>query len=212
MRSIIFTPSHSSPRPSDTLHYHRPRAANHARTMASPTAGPSRPAPVSTSPPPASLPSPPHTATSSTSRPINPLALAVEERPGRGRGVFATAHIRAGTVLEDAPVLVLTKEQWEEGRMDDTVLGEYGFCWANGGMALGLGIGESLEARKAGGVRLEGCRCHSRADLARDRTAPWISREAERRRWSARRVPAPGRGRGSERGRGRRRRKETAWC
>ncbi|GMK57869.1 hypothetical protein CspeluHIS016_0407030 [Cutaneotrichosporon spelunceum] len=71
---------------------------------------------------------------------INPLALSVEERPGRGRGVFASAPIRAGTVLEVAPVLVLTKEQWEGGRMDDTVLGEYGFCWARGGMALGLGI------------------------------------------------------------------------
>lgn len=75
---------------------------------------------------------------------INPLRLHVVERPGRGRGVFASRHIPAGTLLEDAPVLVLTKEQWEEGRMDDTILGEYGFCWSGGGMALGLGIGESL--------------------------------------------------------------------
>lgn len=79
---------------------------------------------------------------------INPLRLHVVERPGRGRGVFASRHIPAGTLLEDAPVLVLTKEQWEEGRMDDTILGEYGFCWSGGGMALGLGIGES---RLAGG-------------------------------------------------------------
>lgn len=73
---------------------------------------------------------------------INPLGLKVLQREGRGRGVFASSAIPAGTVLEDAPVLVLTKAQWDGGRMDDTVLGEYGFCWSNGGMALGLGIGE----------------------------------------------------------------------
>jgi tRNA-specific adenosine deaminase 3 len=56
--------------------------------------------------------------------------------------VFATRPIRAGTVLEEAPVLVLTQDEWENGRMNDSVLGEYGFCWSAGGMALGLGIGE----------------------------------------------------------------------
>lgn len=73
---------------------------------------------------------------------INPQHLEVRQVPGRGRGVFATKDLGAGTKLEDAPVLVITKEQWDEGRMNDTILGEYGFCWANGGMALGLGIGE----------------------------------------------------------------------
>lgn len=73
---------------------------------------------------------------------INPLGLKVIQKEGRGRGVFASKTIPANTVLEDAPVLVLTKEQWDSGRMDDTILGEYGFCWSNGGMALGLGIGE----------------------------------------------------------------------
>ncbi|KAL1407716.1 tRNA-specific adenosine deaminase subunit tad3 [Vanrija albida] len=83
---------------------------------------------------------------SSPSRPpaahetINPLGLHVRQLPGRGRGVFASAAIPAGRVLEEAPVLLLTKEQWDGGRMDDTVLGEYGFCWSNGGMALGLGM------------------------------------------------------------------------
>ncbi|TXT13082.1 hypothetical protein VHUM_01483 [Vanrija humicola] len=71
---------------------------------------------------------------------INPLALHVRQLPGRGRGVFAAAAIPAGSVLEEAPVLLLTKEQWDQGKMDDTVLGEYGFCWSNGGMALGLGM------------------------------------------------------------------------
>lgn len=56
--------------------------------------------------------------------------------------MFANKDLRAGTKLEDAPVLVITKEQWEDGNMNDSILGEYGFCWSNGGMALGLGIGE----------------------------------------------------------------------
>lgn len=94
-----------------------------------------------TAPPTDSSPSLPDDAGSPGT--INPLRLHVVERPGRGRGVFASRHIPAGTLLEDAPVLVLTKEQWEDGRMDDTILGEYGFCWSGGGMALGLGIGES---------------------------------------------------------------------
>ncbi|BEJ02176.1 hypothetical protein CcaverHIS631_0608580 [Cutaneotrichosporon cavernicola] len=109
------------------------------------TAGPSGPTPVSTSLPASPTSTFPQTATSATTActttgTINPLALRVEERPGRGRGVFASGPIRAGVVLEEAPVLVLSKAQWEDGRMDDTVLGEYGFCWSNGGMALGLGI------------------------------------------------------------------------
>lgn len=73
---------------------------------------------------------------------INPQHLEVRQVPGRGRGVFANKDLRAGTKLEDAPVLVITKEQWEDGNMNDSILGEYGFCWSNGGMALGLGIGE----------------------------------------------------------------------
>jgi hypothetical protein len=122
--------------------------------------------------------------------------------------VFATAPIRAGTVLEDAPVLVLTKEQWERGRMDDTILGEYGFCWANGGMALGLGIGESLRGEEARGRR--GCAA-GRVSPARisHAIARSGSPEAERLRWPARRVPAPGRGKDRSEGEGEGNEKET---
>lgn len=73
---------------------------------------------------------------------INPARLHVLSRPGRGRGVFASQDLPAGELIEDAPVLLLTKEQWEDGKMDDTILGEYGFCWSNGGMAIALGMGE----------------------------------------------------------------------
>ena len=80
--------------------------------------------------------------TTTASHSINELGLEIREVKGRGRGVFARELIPAGRVLEESPVLLLTKEQWEEGKMNDTILGEYGFCWANGGMAIGLGLGE----------------------------------------------------------------------
>lgn len=78
---------------------------------------------------------------------INPLRLPVVSVPGRGRGVFASDPIPANTLLEEAPVLLLSQKEWEDGKMNDTILGEYGFCWSGGGMALGLGIGESLQCR-----------------------------------------------------------------
>lgn len=79
-------------------------------------------------------PDPPH--------PLNPLGLHLLTHPTRGRGVFTPHALPAGTLIEESPVLLLTKQQWDEGNMDGTVLGEYGFCWSNGGMGIGLGIGE----------------------------------------------------------------------
>ncbi|ORX34274.1 hypothetical protein BD324DRAFT_605115 [Kockovaella imperatae] len=70
---------------------------------------------------------------------INPLGLEIRIIPGRGRGVFAREDISANILLEESPVLPLTQSQWEEGRMNNTILGEYGFCWSNGGMAIALG-------------------------------------------------------------------------
>jgi tRNA-specific adenosine deaminase 3 len=46
------------------------------------------------------------------------------------------------TLLEESPVLLLSKEEWDSGKMNDSILGSYGFCWSNGGMAIGLGMGE----------------------------------------------------------------------
>jgi tRNA-specific adenosine deaminase 3 len=73
---------------------------------------------------------------------LNPFNLHLRPDPVRGKGVFGSFDLPAGLLLEESPVLVVTKEEWEDGRMNDTILGEYGFCWANGGMAIGLGIGE----------------------------------------------------------------------
>lgn len=72
---------------------------------------------------------------------LNPLRLIVRETENAGRGVFAPADIPAGSVLEEAPVLVLTKEEWETGKLNDGVLGGYAFNWSGGGMAVALGIG-----------------------------------------------------------------------
>ncbi|KAL7420180.1 tRNA-specific adenosine deaminase subunit tad3 [Cryptotrichosporon argae] len=71
---------------------------------------------------------------------INPRGLHLRIDPERGRGVFSDNDVPAGAVLDEAPVLVLSKEQWERGDLDRTVLGSYGFCWSNGSMAIGLGL------------------------------------------------------------------------
>nr|XP_018999781.1 uncharacterized protein I203_07667 [Kwoniella mangroviensis CBS 8507]OCF63242.1 hypothetical protein I203_07667 [Kwoniella mangroviensis CBS 8507] len=72
--------------------------------------------------------------------PINPLNLHLVSHPSRGRGVFAPTIIPAGTLIEESPVLVITQREWEEGKMNDSVLGSYGFCWRDGGMGIGLGL------------------------------------------------------------------------
>lgn len=78
-----------------------------------------------------------------TSFRLNPLQLEIRTTPAAGRGVFATEDIpTAGTVVEESPVLVLTKKEWDDGLLNNGVLGGYGFNWTEGGMGVGLGIGE----------------------------------------------------------------------
>jgi hypothetical protein len=76
---------------------------------------------------------------------VNPLGLHLRSDPydqTRGRGVYTDRFIHAGTLIEESPVLIITKGQWEAGSMDECVLGEYGFCWNGGGQGIGLGLGE----------------------------------------------------------------------
>lgn len=68
--------------------------------------------------------------------------LRVGISDGRGRGVFATRDIRAGEVLEDAPVIVLTAGEREA--IKRTSLYNYFFRWntsegEGGALCLGLG-------------------------------------------------------------------------
>ncbi|WWC99544.1 hypothetical protein V866_006448 [Kwoniella sp. B9012] len=72
--------------------------------------------------------------------PINPLNLHLISHPSRGRGVFAPTIIPAGTLIEESPVLVITQREWEEGKMNNSILGSYGFCWRDSGMGIGLGL------------------------------------------------------------------------
>lgn len=46
---------------------------------------------------------------------------------GKGRGVFAHAAIAKGALVERAPALVLTAEQY--GHVEKTILADYCFSW-----------------------------------------------------------------------------------
>lgn len=106
------------------------------------------------------LPAYPSITPTLTSAPLTILNV-----PGKGRGVFATRPIAAGEVIEISPVLCISNEEYygreqgtkqeEESRgktgeerkgVDGTVLRGYVFTWkgVEGGMALALGIGETL--------------------------------------------------------------------
>ena len=77
---------------------------------------------------------------------IRPLTAPVEVRdagPGKGRGVFATAPIARGTLIEVVPVIVLSKESYELHGCH-TELSHYTFCWPGGGQAVALGMAGSM--------------------------------------------------------------------
>ena len=66
--------------------------------------------------------------------------LFVDQREGRGRGVFTIERIPAGTVIEIAPVIVM--ELTDRQHLDKTLLHDYIFEWGKQKdqccMALGL--------------------------------------------------------------------------
>lgn len=53
--------------------------------------------------------------------------LVIAPTGGKGRGVFTTADIEKGTVVEIAPVIVMTRE--ERKLLDQTLLHDYIFEW-----------------------------------------------------------------------------------
>lgn len=59
---------------------------------------------------------------------INP-SLYIDQSEGRGRGVFAGTPIPADTVVESAPVIIMTKE--ERALLDQTLLHDYIFEWGD---------------------------------------------------------------------------------
>jgi SET domain-containing protein len=55
--------------------------------------------------------------------------IEIRRTARKGRGVFATAHIPAGTVIATCPVLVCSPA--DTGAISRTRLGEYQFRWAD---------------------------------------------------------------------------------
>jgi uncharacterized protein len=53
--------------------------------------------------------------------------LEIQSSPKRGRGVFTSANIKQGTVLETSPVIVLTEK--ERKTIEKTLLFNYIFEW-----------------------------------------------------------------------------------
>ncbi|MES2704162.1 MAG: SET domain-containing protein [Bacteroidota bacterium] len=66
--------------------------------------------------------------------------LHIDEIPGKGRGIYTKKALPKGTVVETAPVIVMTAE--DRKLLDQTLLHDYIFEWQPGGqqmccMALG---------------------------------------------------------------------------
>lgn len=66
-------------------------------------------------------------------------SLRVVRVSGKGRGVVAGCHLRAGEVVDAAPVIVIPAREWQ--LVAGTVLGRFSFAWdeGTGSMALALG-------------------------------------------------------------------------
>lgn len=67
---------------------------------------------------------------SATLRPVANNRLEIRSDPAKGRGVFATVTIVAGTLIESAPVIVVPPEQC--ALLDQTILHDYYFDWDGG--------------------------------------------------------------------------------
>ena len=65
--------------------------------------------------------------------------LFLNDSPRGGRGVFTSRPIPAGSVIELAPVIVLSPG--DRRRIHDTHLHDYYFLWDNDGAAIALGYG-----------------------------------------------------------------------
>jgi len=65
--------------------------------------------------------------------------LSIIEAPSRGRGVFATAPIAAGTTIEIAPVIVLNPAERE--KVEETSLYNYVFEWGEDNKSAIIALG-----------------------------------------------------------------------
>ncbi|KAF8550825.1 hypothetical protein OG21DRAFT_1513562 [Imleria badia] len=71
---------------------------------------------------------------------LNPTHCHLRTTTAKGRGVFASHAIPPRTVIEISPVLLFSKQEYDDhGR--HTLLDHYAFNWREGRMALPLGLG-----------------------------------------------------------------------
>jgi hypothetical protein len=71
-------------------------------------------------------------------RPIANDRLEIRDDPAKGRGIFAAAPIAAGTLIDAAPVIIVSASECK--LLDQTILHDYYFRWDgdDGAVALGL--------------------------------------------------------------------------
>ncbi len=70
---------------------------------------------------------------------VSNSSLEIRSDPAKGRGIFASAAIAAGALIEAAPVIVISAPQC--ALLDKTILHDYYFRWdehGTGAVALGL--------------------------------------------------------------------------
>jgi SET domain-containing protein len=67
------------------------------------------------------------------------MQINIRKSKGKGRGVFANKKIRAGSVIEICPVLVLPSKDWKF--IKHTRMGHYVFDWEKGKTGLAFGYG-----------------------------------------------------------------------
>jgi SET domain-containing protein len=68
-------------------------------------------------------------------------SLLIHFTAKKGRGVFTNQYIAANTVIEVAPVIVLTEA--ERHLAEQTILHDYIFAWGNDALKAAVGLGYS---------------------------------------------------------------------
>lgn len=81
-----------------------------------------------------------HTSNGHHRIPSPPVYVASAK--GKGRGVYAARPIKAGEVIEEAPVIPIPKREWDR-HVENTILADYTFDWGrdNDHAAVVMGYG-----------------------------------------------------------------------
>ncbi len=69
----------------------------------------------------------------------NSSKIYVHTTAGKGRGVFAKRSITKGEVIERAPVVVISQEEWPQ--LEKTILADYAYEWGDKGEQAAVALG-----------------------------------------------------------------------